>query len=162
LRIYDFVTYSNEDINSDIGDGNTELFIACRDGFSEVVKFLIKNGADIEHENDVGMTPIFYCASEIDEIDTLLAMINGGANLYAIDDGGDNLLQQVITMGSPNCAEFLLLKMKKIDPFAVNNNGKSAIDLAKENGMDEIFKKLEEKWLIEKGGDVSGKARDRM
>jgi ankyrin repeat protein len=40
------------------------LFYASREGHIEVAAILIENGADVNHRDLAGQTPIFYSASE--------------------------------------------------------------------------------------------------
>ena len=43
--------------------GNTALTYACCGGFEDVVTILLTQGADVEHQNDNGHTPLMEAAS---------------------------------------------------------------------------------------------------
>ena len=43
--------------------GNTALTYACCGGYEDVVKILLDAGADVEHQNDNGHTPLMEAAS---------------------------------------------------------------------------------------------------
>lgn len=142
-------------------DGNTQLFLACRDGYNEVVNLLLNNGANIEAINDVGMTPIFYCGTELDTPDTLQLMIDRGANINHHDNYGDNLLHQLVSMGSPNCIELLLNIDNCPDPYELNNDNNSAYNNAILNPeLARVFTKWERDRLLKgRGGLPSGGRR---
>lgn len=136
LNTYDWIVNQDGEVNEDQGEGNTPLFFACRDGFNEVIKFLLNNEAEIDRRNDDGMTPIFFVGNEIDTPDTIQLLIDNGADIHVVDNAGDNLLHQAVQMGSPQCIKFFL--NYGVDPFLKNNDGLSAIDLAKKSNYEEI------------------------
>ena len=43
--------------------GNSALTYACCGGYQEVVKILLENGAEVEHQNENGHTPLMEAAS---------------------------------------------------------------------------------------------------
>ena len=43
--------------------GNTALTYACCGGFEDVVRILLDNGAEVEHQNENGHTPLMEAAS---------------------------------------------------------------------------------------------------
>ena len=43
--------------------GNTALTYACCGGYEDVVRILLDAGADVEHQNDNGHTPLMEAAS---------------------------------------------------------------------------------------------------
>ena len=43
--------------------GNTALTYACCGGYEDVVKILLEAGADVEHQNENGHTPLMEAAS---------------------------------------------------------------------------------------------------
>ena len=43
--------------------GNTALTYACCGGFEDVVTILLSQGADVEHQNENGHTPLMEAAS---------------------------------------------------------------------------------------------------
>jgi len=45
----------------------TPLCAACMAGNFEIVKLLAENGADVNHENSMGQTPLLYCFSRMTE-----------------------------------------------------------------------------------------------
>jgi len=159
LNTYEWLVNQDGEINEDYGDGNTALHFACRDGFNEVIKFLLNNGAEIDRKNDCGMTPIFYVGNFIDTPDTLELMIEKGADLHLVDDLGDNILHNAVMMQSTKCVKFLL---NYINPFLMNNDRKSAIDLSFENGLEDIFKDAEKEGLFNDFKELPELVRDRI
>ena len=52
------------EINIDVVDGfgNTALIIACEKGLLEIANYLINNGANVNHQNEQGATPVMKAA----------------------------------------------------------------------------------------------------
>jgi ankyrin repeat protein len=61
------------------------LYMASHDGYLDVVRALMKGGADIEKATNDGETPL-YIASAKDE-DVVSAMIEGGADINKANNG---------------------------------------------------------------------------
>ena len=50
-------------MNAKSSVGNTALTYACCGGYEDVVKILLDAGADVEHQNENGHTPLMEAAS---------------------------------------------------------------------------------------------------
>lgn len=49
----------------------TPLCAACMAGNFEIVKLLAENGADVNHNNSMGQTPLLYCFSRMTETNNI-------------------------------------------------------------------------------------------
>jgi len=52
------------DINIEDENGTTPLYFACEEGHIEVVKYLVKQGANINKRNNDGITPLSIACQE--------------------------------------------------------------------------------------------------
>ena len=43
-------------------DGRTILHMACHEGYLDLIKFLLREGADVKDQDDEGDTPLHYAA----------------------------------------------------------------------------------------------------
>jgi len=50
-------------VNAHCATGNTPLMFACAGGQVDVVKVLLKHGANVEEQNENGHTPLMEAAS---------------------------------------------------------------------------------------------------
>ena len=161
LNTYDWIENQGGNVNEDQGEGSTALHYACRDGFNEVVKYLLNHNADINIQNDYGLPPIFFVGNFLDTPDTLKLMIERGADLRIVDHQGDNLLHQLVRMQSQECVK-ALLNLNLIDPFAVNNEGLSAIDVSRTYQLFHLFSVIEQSTLAQKGEGLPKSVKTRL
>ena len=68
LNNFEVVKYllNKTEINIDTADGygNTALIIACEKGLLEIANYLINNGANVNHQNKQGLTPVMKAAEK--------------------------------------------------------------------------------------------------
>ncbi|KAL5283184.1 ANKRD17 family protein [Megaselia abdita] len=82
----------------------TALTLACCGGFTEVVEFLIKQGADLELG---ASTPLMEAAQE-GHTDLVRFLLENGANVHAVTQTGDTALTHACENGHTDAAEVLL------------------------------------------------------
>ena len=70
---------------------NNALNIACYKGNSELVEFLVKNGASPNIVDPWGYTPLFACIVD-SKIDQAKILLDNGANINYIDSKGNTPL----------------------------------------------------------------------
>ena len=99
---------------------------------AEVVKLLIAAGADANATSNDYYSPPLYAAIEHDDLDSMGALIDAGANVNARSPDGETPLMLAAKEGNPD-AVGLLLK-KGADPKARTASGDSAISYA-EHGL---------------------------
>ena len=65
LKIYIFSTHTHTHTHTHTlySAGNTALTYACCGGYEEVVRLLLDAGAEVEHQNENGHTPLMEAAS---------------------------------------------------------------------------------------------------
>lgn len=118
----------------------TPLRHATSNGNTEVVRFLINQGAAIDAKADDNATALTAaCAKGHIEIVTLL--LEKGADINVQDEDGDTPLMNACLQGRVEIVSYLLEKgaNKKIK----DKKGKTAIDIADEKGYPKIVKLLE-------------------
>ena len=82
---------NNTDVNIDSGQyttGNTALNYAAMKNNLDIVKLLVKGGANLEKENDDGQTPL-YSAVHHGNIEIVKFLIDSGANINTAEAGSD-------------------------------------------------------------------------
>ena len=133
-------------ITPTIDNNNIILILVCKEGYQNIVAFLIEKGADVNCSNEYGITPLMtasrYGHSEIAEF-----LIEKGANIDAIGCNGITALMMAIRFNHSEIAEFLIEKGANID--AIGCNG-TALVYAIEEKNTEIAK-----LLIEKGAKIN-------
>ncbi|XP_028131464.1 putative ankyrin repeat protein RF_0381 [Diabrotica virgifera virgifera] len=95
-------------------DLDTSLHIAALEGYTTLVKLLIKHGADIEFENDDGETPLLLAIKSnegynLKDVDSLVnILIENEADVNASDNGLNTSLHMACQMGLCSIVELLL------------------------------------------------------
>ena len=121
------------DVNAvDATENGTPLCLAVYEGNSDMVRFLIENGADpdVLHSR-VGILlfkyPILYTALWLNKEDCALALIEGGVNIKKADKDGDTPLH---IAAKHNCAKAVrALLAKGANPNVRNKKRELPIDL---------------------------------
>jgi ankyrin repeat protein len=133
------------DVNVRDNSGNSPLHIAVQNGHVKLVELLLDNGAVLHSINvSNGRSPLHELAeSQADlakktEIFRLLQRrIESKDALYTLT--GDTLLH--LAARSPNSSpEFIIFLLRNsFDPFLVNFDGKTAMDVARESDRPQIY-----------------------
>jgi len=118
----------------------TPLHYAARNGHGEVVQLLIRNQADIEAKSGLGYTALHY-ASIYGHVSVAQLLIEKGADVNARTTyGGSIPLHLACLRGQKDVVEMLIAKGADIN--AKDNEGQTALSLAKAQGRDEIAELL--------------------
>ena len=121
------------------------LYIAARNGRTEVVQFLLERGANVHFRGFCGGTPLHwaYFANSKPVIDLLLAH---GADLECLDDHQQATprafgVLEATAFGIVN----LLRAILAVDPTLVSCRGRygTPLDVARKNGYEDIIRLLE-------------------
>jgi ankyrin repeat protein len=137
-------------------DSDTILLLACKtdtgrayNGYTlkgTVIEEALKNRADFNISNRFGETPLMWASGkDFDGMEKFLPLfLEGGADVLAKDGRGNTALHYAAANDSKNgaktCAETRL--EFGADAKAVNNEGKSALDIAVEKNNEPLVKLL--------------------
>lgn len=139
------------DINQAIDDdSNTLLILACaahgRSPREEVLSELLRYDLNMDHANRFGVTALMRaCGDEFYIMENYqIAMLEGGADVSPADQNGDTALHYAARNTDKNGAKSLsdMLLAFGADAKAVNNEGKTALDIAVEQGNEPLAKLL--------------------
>jgi ankyrin repeat protein len=149
------------DVNSFVNeDSDTILNLACKtrhgtSGYnndtlkSVLLKECLKYNADPNISNRLGETPLMWtCKGDFDDMEQFqAALLEGGAVAAAKDSKGNTALHYAAANDSKTGAKILsdMLLEFGADPKAVNNEGKSALDIATEKNNEPLVKFLLDK-----------------
>ena len=139
------------DINSFVDDdSNTLLNYCCKSGPScgrELIEPLMKLGADLNIANRFGETPLMaVCKDDHPSAEnTQIIMLENGADVCVKDINGNTPLHWAAQNRSNSMAKTMsdmLFEFGKVDANAVNNEEKSALDIASGNENEPLVKYL--------------------
>ncbi len=124
--------------------GSTPLCVAASKGYSDIVKYLIKKGADVNKGNIFGSTPLHYAAWASDP-ELFNALLKAGANINAENNEGQTPLQYACMGGNIDIMNVCI--SGGTDLKATCKDGSSLIHWAATGGNIKMFKFLESKGL---------------
>ncbi|MCP4437902.1 MAG: redoxin domain-containing protein [Aureispira sp.] len=156
LDVVKILVKNGADINVRHAHQATPLFDACTWGKYEMAEFLLEKGAD---PNAMSRTcspyssykvPPMFCAIWWKKNELLPLLYDHGANLNP--DIENSMLHQAADCGNLYAAAFLIKRRAKRD--VVNNEGKTALDVAKEKGNASMIYLLKNGKLSEKDAKI--------
>lgn len=129
------------------------LTLAVQGGQHELIKLLLKGGADPNISDFNGTTPLFYVAAvntsykdEQTAIDTMKMMLEAGANINASNKDGDTTLHYIMRLNNSHdiLTEDLIKYMlsQGANKDVANKEGKTPLDIAKESNKARLIKLL--------------------
>lgn len=74
------ISQENADVNAQLNDGRSALFLAAEAGYLDVVEILVENGAIVNVPAKDGRTPLF-AASERGHLDVVKILVENGADI---------------------------------------------------------------------------------
>lgn len=139
-------------INNPSGDGgDTALHIATYAGFTQVVKNLLEiKGVKVDTVNKTGETALHLASSLGDRKIVEVLLKNGKANPLLVDNDGKSALHFIATYGFISLKDDVsdvinLLLQEGANLHSLDNNGKSALQIATQNGNENVVKVIMEK-----------------
>ncbi|KAJ5995518.1 hypothetical protein N7481_002495 [Penicillium waksmanii] len=111
----------------DSKDGQTPLHKACSSGNSEIVKFIIRRGADVDVRDFLGNTPLHVACSTRNE-GAVKLLIEGGADVNQIMNTGETALHVASNFGEVGIVRLLLETDAEID--IKGNDGRTPLHKA--------------------------------
>ena len=114
-------------INSVDEDGYTAFFLACYYGYIKIVKYLIKQGCDINYSRN-RLRPI-HGAANMGHTNVLRILVNNGVNVDSKECGDDRTaLHWAVQEGRSKAAEFLIKNGADINKL--NGSGETPLRIA--------------------------------
>jgi len=133
-------------------DSNTMLNYACKSTFGGelkpiIINELLKLGVEINTVNLFGETPLMHvCKGDINTMENIqISMLEYGADVTAKDKNGNTVLHYAAMNSNNSGAKIMadmLFEFGKVDVNAVNNEEKTAMDIATENNNEPLVKLL--------------------
>lgn len=127
-----------QDADIDASDfilGYSPLHFACRRGFINIAEILVKYGANINAKDREGDTALSRSSSEIAEL-----LLSHGADINSKDNNHNTSLHHISYWGQ--FSNLCLFLSHSADPTIRNNQGQTALDLARSKGRMEIVQAL--------------------
>lgn len=132
-RLVELLLKFNEcEIDASDDTGATPLILATLKGSIKVCEMLIERGANVNHCNSNGHTPVQYAGSK-NHKELLIYLLDCGGDPNARDHIGDSPLHRVASMERFECLRTLLTHPKTkgtISVDAQNQQGNTALHLA--------------------------------
>jgi len=121
-------------VNAEAAHGITPISSAARAGAVESIPVLVNLGADPNQRCGVnGWTPLMHAIHK-QQLGSVRALLEAGANVNERGDGGENPLMMAAGYGYTNIVNTLL--DRGADPLAKTPGGMNALDLAVAGVMD--------------------------
>ena len=103
----------------------TTLHKAASKGYIEIVKLLIKHGADVNGRSYLENSPL-HISAMYGRPEVAIFLLENGANVNAMNKHGDTPLQEALTPGDPKYCS-ALGKMKVAQILRAHGGTKSAV-----------------------------------
>ena len=107
-------SYVTELVNLSDKDGDFPLFIAVKNGYGEIVKYLVDHGADVNKEDKSKKTPLLVAAKKGHK-EIIEYLVDHGVNVNKEDKNGNTPLIYAIDRGHIDIAKYLIEKGSNID-----------------------------------------------
>lgn len=115
-----------EDIHAEDTSGSSLIHRAAQGPYPEVLKKLLDLGADVNHRNPSGATPLHFVAASGDKGQCTLMLINAGAEVDCPDNNKYTALHWAASRGCYLTAAVLLAM--GADFTVLDNEGRSPLD----------------------------------
>ncbi|KAK7757566.1 hypothetical protein SLS62_000581 [Diatrype stigma] len=127
-------------------NGHTSLLLAARDGQREVIKQLLKYGADITQRDNTGHSPLHWAADR-GQVEAVKMLLEYGADVTVPNEQGWTPLASAVFKGH---TEVVKLFLEEGADFATPQNGFTLLWCACETGNVEIVN-----MFLEQGADLT-------
>lgn len=134
-------------VNARNQESQTPLLLAAASGNGEMIKLLLKQGAEVNHVSKEGYTPLLYAGLVADyPAEAVRLLIQAGAEVNVSD--GDGRTPLVLAVEQNDLDNVRLLLQKGADP-KLKVKGKTLLDLAKQQNFGEMVALLKQAGLQE-------------
>lgn len=161
----DLLDAGETDVNAPGAAERTALQRAVGGNHLELAKLLIERGADVHKTDKSGRTALHWAAIG-GHHEPVQLLLDHGADINAKTTSGMTALHGVVEGNRLECANVLIgyhekvvageIQGKELDFDAVDADGKTALMIAKEQKLPELFKMCKEKRLLKPGENVNG------
>ncbi|KAI5792862.1 ankyrin repeat-containing domain protein [Pyronema domesticum] len=144
------------DIESRDNRGQTALSNAAKRGNDSILRLLLEKGADVHSESTDGLTPFLLAAQYGNNTQTLISLLEHGADIESRDMLGRTALSLAALARNMETVQFLLEKGVDID--SKDNLGRTPLVMtahAHHGIRYPVFK-----YLVDKGADVHSQSDD--
>ena len=171
IEVVRFFIKNGADVNAKNKNGFTPLMGAVERGEVELVKELIKNGANVNDVDNVGYSALHYVNNPeiakilienganvnaksnnnntpimcVDNYECAKILVENGADIKEKNNSGENAIMFAVVKGNHELVEFLI--DKGADVWG-NYNGKSLLNVAKDEKMYEILDNARKRDLL--------------
>lgn len=121
-------------------DGKTPLILLQSldiNTVTEVQQVLLEKGADVNHVDNAGNTPLIAASQNYCYKGVIKELIRAGADVNAADKKGNTALHYALKYGGPESAIFMI--KKGADYKHANNEGATPMDIAVEKGYETVL-----------------------
>ncbi|XP_046582740.1 ankyrin repeat and KH domain-containing protein 1-like isoform X2 [Haliotis rubra] len=144
--VVEFLVGRGADVSLVDSTSNNVLYYACIGGDLETVKLIVSwNVLDINSRGDYSRTPVMKAARN-GHSDVVEFLVGRGADVSLVDRFGDNVLHSACIGGDLETVK-LIVSHKVVDVNARNNNGETAVYLARLLGHQRVVE-----YLVSRGG----------
>jgi ankyrin repeat protein len=133
---------------------NKWLELLKKDDYLGIKKY-IKNGADIEETNEAGESVLACALRARCDFDTLMLLVDNGADIFDFDDEGVSIFDIAITYDNIKMVEYLIEQGADVNTTN-RRSGFTALMAASCYGRAEIAKILIEKGANQNARDLKG------
>ena len=151
-------------VNTENSDGDSPLYIAVQEENKDIAKYLIDNGADVNHINTREVWSILHLACHLKNVEMVELLIDNGADVELTTNTGATPLYLVCETGAHNEASIdiinALLEAAKDEDKYINKkeeHGYFPLYVACKNGDNDIVE-----LLLEKGANLDEKNEQRQ
>ncbi|XP_062577843.1 ankyrin-2-like [Saccostrea cucullata] len=127
--------------------GYTPLIVAAMKRQPLMLKTLLEKNPDINALDGVKRSALWY-AVNCEDTESILVLLNGGANQLQSDNEGENVLHLASRKGNTEIVDILLRNLQNVD--ICTRSGSTALHLASLHGHDKIVL-----LLLNKGADIN-------
>lgn len=144
LKLAEELIAKGADVNQTDSRGNSLLIVCAADGYPEMAKLLIDNGADLKAVDSGSKATALHAAAYLGNPDVMQVLVDNGIDMnYQGPYNGYTALHDAVWQS--NVEGVRILVDAGADQTIKGNNGSTPLDLAKSGGKKAIIDILEGK-----------------